>query len=61
MGRLSKGEQEGGGGRGGEFFRRFRSQIIFKYTSAVRSKIYMQNIQAAGKQNDCLLSPQLHG
>ena len=34
MGRLSKREQEGGGG-----FRRFRSQIIFKYTSAVRSKI----------------------
>ena len=34
MGRLNKGEQEGGG-----FFRRFRSQIIFQYTSAVRSKI----------------------
>ena len=35
VGRLSKGEQKGGG----EFFRRFRSQITFKYTSAVRSKI----------------------
>ena len=30
MGRLSKGEREGGG----RFLRRFRSQILFKYTSA---------------------------
>ena len=29
--------EKGGGGGGG--FRRFRSQIIFKYTPAVRSKI----------------------
>ena len=40
VGRLSKGEREGGvGGGWGGFFRRFRSQKIFKYTSAVRSKI----------------------
>ena len=31
MGRLSKGEQEAGGG--GRIFRRFRPQITFKYTS----------------------------
>ena len=40
MGRLSKGEREGRGGGAGEvFFRRLRSQIIFKYTPAVRSKV----------------------
>ena len=36
VGRLSKGEQEGEEER---FFRRFRSQIIFKYTSYVYSDV----------------------
>ena len=40
MGRLSKGGGEGGGRDGGGFFGRFRSHIIFKYTPAVRSKIF---------------------
>ena len=38
-------ESKRGGGEG-IFFRRFRSQIIFEYTAAVRSQIYSSLLYA---------------